>query len=354
MQIINVIFGYPLGWIMWACYQVIPVYAVALILFTVITKALLVPLSIKQQKSMVKMQIFQPRMQEIQKKYANNKEKMNEETMKLYQEEGYNPMSGCLPMLIQMPILFGLIDVIYKPMTHILRMSSEMIAQANTIAAEILGVATDVLSKDYVSQLKVIGAFNANPNAFSPDFASKMGQLNLSFGPIDLTQTPTLALNWLILIPILSGLTSAALSIFTTRQTAAASGGKAAGASMTKSMMLMMPLMSTYFGFIFPAGVGIYWVLSNILMAVQTYLLNKFMNPAKLAAQAKAEYEAKHEKERQEKIEAKKLAKESGELDIDKALSQKEINRLKLAAARKRDAELYGDTYVEVTDEDLK
>lgn len=87
------IFGYPLGWVMWACFKVIPIYGVALLLFTIIVRACLVPLSIKQQKSMVKMQIFKPRMDEIQKKYANNKEKMNEEMMKLYQEENYNP--GC-------------------------------------------------------------------------------------------------------------------------------------------------------------------------------------------------------------------------------------------------------------------
>lgn len=75
MQIINTIFGYPLGWIMWLCYKVIPIYGVALIVFTIIMRAILIPFSIKQQKSMVKMQIFQPKMQEIQKKYANNREK---------------------------------------------------------------------------------------------------------------------------------------------------------------------------------------------------------------------------------------------------------------------------------------
>ena len=84
MSLIYTIFGYPLGWIMWACFKVLPIYGVALVLFTLIVRVCLVPLSIKQQKSMVKMQIFRPRMEEIQKKYANNREKMNEEMMKLY------------------------------------------------------------------------------------------------------------------------------------------------------------------------------------------------------------------------------------------------------------------------------
>lgn len=355
MQWLNVIFGYPLGWIMWLCYKVLPVYGIALILFTVITRAILVPFSIKQQKSMVKMQIFRPRMEEIQKKYANNKEKMNEELMKLYQEEGYNPMSGCLPMLIQFPILFGLIDVIYKPMTHILRMGNDLIQQAAAIAAPILNIEAAKLAKDYSSQLKIIGAAQQNPDAFSalPGFMDSVSTLNLHFLGIDLTQTPTLALNMLILIPILSGVTSLFVSFFTMKQTSSAAGNNNQMAGMSKGMIFMMPVMSTWFAFILPAGVGIYWIISNILMAVQTWLLNKFMNPAELAEKAKAEYEAKKEADRQKRIEAKKKRKEQG-LPDDETISDKERNRQKLAAARKRDAEKYGEEYKEVTDEDLK
>ena len=79
-------------------------------------------------------------MEEIQKKYANNREKMNEEMMKLYEEEHYNPASGCLPMLIQMPILFGLYDVIQRPITHLLRISGPVIDQATEIAATVLNL----------------------------------------------------------------------------------------------------------------------------------------------------------------------------------------------------------------------
>jgi len=363
MQIINTIFGYPLGWIMWLCYKVIPIYGVALIVFTIIMRAILIPFSIKQQKSMVKMQIFQPKMQEIQKKYANNREKMNEEMMKLYQEENYNPMSGCLPMVIQFPVLFGLIDVIYRPMTHILRFGSEIVNQAATIAAPLLNVAADTFTKDYSSQLKIIGAVQQNPDAFSgiPGFVEAVNTLNLNFLGIDLTQTPSVSqFNILWIIPILSGLTSVLMTIFTMKQTAAASAGNSSAAGMSKGMMLMMPLMSVWFAFILPAGVGIYWIISNVLMAIQTFLLNKFMNPVKLAEQAREEMEIKREEARQAKIEAKKQAREEAKArgenpeDIEKALSQKEINRIKLAEARRRMAEKYGDSYTDVTDEDLK
>lgn len=354
MSFITTLLGYPLGWIMWLCYKIVPIYAIALILFTVLTKLALFPLSIKQQKSMVKMQIFQPRMAEIQKKYANNKEKLNEEMMKLYSEEGYNPMSGCLPMLIQMPILFGLIDVIYKPLTHILRMPTEIIEKATEIATRVTEAAGITMNM-YSPQLGIVSAVRTDPAAFDAlsGFVESITKLNLSFGPIDLTQQPTFAFNWLLLIPILSFITSIGLTMFTMKQTSAAQGDNAAANGMNKGMMLMMPLMSGYFAFMVPAGVGIYWIISNVLMAAQTFLLNKYMNPKDLAAKAREESEARREADRILKIEAKKKAREAGE-DPDRAYSQKEINRQKLAAARKRDAEKYGEVYVEVTDEDLK
>ena len=360
LNFINTIFGYPLGWVMWLCYKVIPVYGVALIVFTVIVRLLLVPLAIKQQKSMVRMQVFQPQMQEIQKKYANNKQKMNEEMMKLYQQENYNPMSGCLPMAIQLPILFGLIDVIYKPLTHILRVGGEVLTQVEQIAAPLLDVTVETLGRDYSAQLKIIGAVQQHAEAFAGvdggAFLQQVGSLNLNFLGIDLTQTPTFALNLLILVPILSGLTSVLMSVLTLRQTSAMQGDSSAAAvnSMNKSMLIIMPIFSAYFAFVVPAGVGIYWIISNLLSALQSFVLNKVMNPKKLAAQARAEMEARREKERQERIEAKRRARERGEPDPDDAMSKKRSDREKLAAARKRDAEKYGEVYKEVTDEDLR
>ena len=123
---------------MWLLYQAIPVYGIALLLFTIVVRAALVPVAIKQQKSMVKMQLYQPRIQEIQKKYANNREKMSEEMSRLYEEEGFNPMTGCLPMLIQLPILFGLYDVIQRPLTHLLHISGDVITKATEIASGLM------------------------------------------------------------------------------------------------------------------------------------------------------------------------------------------------------------------------
>lgn len=111
------ILGTPIGYIMWACYLLVNNFGWAMVIFAVIVKLAMFPLTLKQQKNMAKSQLFTPKMQELQKKYANNKEKYQEELAKL-QQEGYNPMGGCGTMLLTFVLLFGVIDVVYKPMTH--------------------------------------------------------------------------------------------------------------------------------------------------------------------------------------------------------------------------------------------
>jgi len=157
-------------------------------------------------------------------------------------------------------------------------------------------------------------------------------------------------LNPIILIPLLSGGTALLMSLVTMRNTA---GTGSSNPSMG-AMMLMMPLMSLWFTFMVPCGVGLYWTMSNIVAIGQSVVMNHFWNPKEIAEKMKAEDEARKERERQEKIEAKKRAREEGKAEDEAALSQKEQNRRRLAEARRRNAEKYGDTYVEVTDDDLK
>ena len=156
------ILGYPLGLIMRLLYNILHSYGWSLILFTLLVRLVLVPLSIKQQKSSAKRAAIQPQMQEIQKMYAKNQTKMNEELQKLYQREKYNPAGGCLPMLITLLVLFGLIDVIYNPMQHILGISADVITQATEIMKG-LGVAFS----QYSPQTAIISSVQANPEAYA-------------------------------------------------------------------------------------------------------------------------------------------------------------------------------------------
>lgn len=347
MSAINAILGYPLGWIMYAIYYIVHNYGVALVVFTVITKLIMVPMSVKQQKGMAKVAAVQPQIQEIQAKYKSNPQKLQEEMTLLYQRENYNPMSGCLPLLIQFPILFGLIDVIYHPLKHILRMSKDLIAQAIEISN---GISTAAGTKitTYTAEMNIITNVKSNPDAFSAlgeDFITKVQEIDFTFLGMDLGAIPTFALNIFILIPILSLITSVIMSLVTMKTSSATTGDNPQAKAMNLPMMIMMPLMSAWITFTVPVGVGLYWIFSNIFAVCQSLILFKLYNPKEMAEKAKAEAEARREQLRQEKIEAKKLAKEGDKAAAEKALSQKEINSMKLAAARKKMAEKYGEDY---------
>lgn len=355
--------GWVLGFIMFYINKVTNNYGLTLLIFSILVKVCMIPLGIQQQKGLISNARMQPKMKAIQKAYANNKQRYSEELQKLYNEEGFSPMSSCLPMLIQFPILFGMLDVIYSPIKHVLRLPAETIEKAIEIATNVLGA--DNMSV-YSKEMSVLNAVKVDPAAFTSgvgaEITETLSNFDFTFFGLFLGEQPTLTpaegqsfglYLILLMIPILSGVTSLAMSLVTKQSTQATTDGQMAG--MTNTMTFMMPLMSVWISFIVPAGVGIYWLISNILSTVQTIILNKVMNPAEEIAKAKAEEEKMREQERQERIEKKKKAKEAGIKDAgESGLSQKEISRRKLAAARKRDAERYGEEYVDVTDEDVK
>lgn len=142
------LFATPLGWLMKGCYKLIGNYGLALLLFTLITRLLMLPLSIKQQKSTARMSMIQPELEKLKKKYGKNQEKLNEETMALYQKHGVNPMASCLPMLISMLILFSMIPVIYGPMTYVSDVDKDTITKANNTISMVAAVSQDIKNND--------------------------------------------------------------------------------------------------------------------------------------------------------------------------------------------------------------
>ena len=355
MRTLYAILGYPLGWLMYFIYNIFHNYGVALIVFTLLTRLLMVPFAVKQQKNMAKMTSFRPLVEEIQKKYKNNPQKMQEEMAMLYQKENYNPMSGCLPMLIQFPILFGLIDVIYYPLKHILRLGADTIKAAGEIAAGIFQEAGLSMANAYATEMNIVKAVNMSPDSFATlgeGFLEKVQNFDFTFMGMDLGVVPTFAFNIFLLVPILSFLTSLLMSYITSKLNMQTMGDNNQGAAMNFTMMIMMPIMSAWISFSVPVGVGLYWIISNVLMIVQSIVMNRIYNPKEMAEKAKAEAEERRKKEREEKIEARKKAKD-GEIS-EKSLSAKDINRMKINAARKRMAEKYGEEYVETNDEESK
>ena len=342
--------GVPFGFVMRHIYQFIQNYGLAIVIFTILVKLVLLPLAIKQQKSSAKMAVVQPQVLEIQKKYANNQQKMNEELQSLYVREGFNPMGGCLPTLIQFPIIMGLYDVIYKPMTHILSIGKDIIAQATQIAT----AQSLIPERVYSAEPYIIRAVQNAPEAFSElgtDVVSQIQALDMNFLGINLGTVPTFAFNLLLLIPLASFLSSMLMTVISMRNTPAPGGASGAG---MKATMYMMPLLSGWIAFSVPAGVGMYWTISNLLSVLQVIVLNKFYNPKEMAEKARIESEQRREKEKEERAKARELAKKGDAEAKAKAMSQKELNRKKLAEARRRDAEKYGEVYVEATDKDVE
>ena len=341
MNFISEIFGYPLGFLMQGCYFLVQNYAVALLLFTLVTKILLFPLAVKQQKSTAQMAVFQPKITEINKKFATDKRRQQEEMMKLYEEYGYNPTGGCLPMLIQFPILFGLIDVVYKPLTHIVRIPSDVIQKALTFAGETLNLELSKVNP----QVSLINAVKADPGSFemfNAEQIHKITNINFNFFGIDMSATPHFALEPLVVVPILAGLTmilSSWASMKFSGSGQAMQGNPAGG--MSKFMLYGMSLFSVVFAFQVPAGVGLYWIFSNVLLILQSYLLNKIYNPKKLAVEYEAKVAAIREaKKKKVKVEVKD--QEGHKKTVEKVLTEKELNRLRLAKARELDEARYG------------
>ena len=345
------ILGVPLGWVMKFIYGFIQNYGLSIIVFTILVKLLMLPMAVKQQKSQAKMAVVQPQMLELQKRYANNQQKLQEELAALYAREGYNPSSGCLTLFIQFPIIMGLYDVIYKPLTHVLALGSETLTKATEIATS-LGLLPEKL---YSAEPYIISAVQNDPAAFEAlgaDIVSKIQNFDMYFLGINLGDTPTMAFNALLLIPILSFASQMLMTVISFRNNNTGSDNPSMAGM--KATMYMMPFLSAWICFSVPAGVGMYWIVSSVLSLLQMVILNKFYNPKEMAEKARIESERRRELEKAERARRREEAK-AGEAEAKrKALSQKEINRQKLAEARRRDAEKYGEVYVEVTDKDLE
>jgi YidC/Oxa1 family membrane protein insertase len=247
----------PLGMILSTIYSFTQSYGLSIVLFTIFIKIILFPLAIKQQKSMSEQQKVQPLVAELQKKYKNDKEKLNQEMMKLYKEHKVNPAAGCLPLIVQLPIIFGLYQVIYRPLTYILKLSTEQIK--------------DLASK-FTPQIDL-----KNEIAI----ASQSNMINLNFLGLNLANTPQFSnISVLWIIPILAAATTYATSALTTKQSSASSQNESA-AQMQSSMMKIFPIMTGFITFQLPAGVGLYWIISNIVQLVQQIFLNKYFGPEK-------------------------------------------------------------------------
>ncbi|MDY6313777.1 MAG: YidC/Oxa1 family membrane protein insertase [Clostridia bacterium] len=265
-----------LGPVLRFIYNLVNNYGLAIILFSIVIKLILFPLSIKQYKSTAAMKKIQPELNKLQKKYGNDKEKLQKEQMALYEKYGINPMAGCLPTLIQMPILFALYRVIMMPLTYISGISEDKV----TAVAEVLKLDTKTLAANQIKLTEMLN--NSATMEKVKDIIPSFSQIDFSFLGLNLSETPhfgvpkSAAEAALWIIPILAGVTSLLSSIAMNKMSGIPQSDGSQNSQM-KAMTYMMPLMSVYFCFILPAGMGIYWIINNVIAIAQQFVLNKIM-----------------------------------------------------------------------------
>lgn len=283
-------------------------YALALLLYALVFKIVFLPFTIKQQKNQIAMAKLTPKIQLIKAKYKGRTDqvtmrKQQEEIMALQQKEGYSPLSGCLPLLLQMPLIIFLYNVIRNPLSYIAKISNEVIINAYNLINNLTGdaaITADTFSK--IDQIAFAGQLKNSTVAvegLTEDMLSRIPNFTL-FGQ-NLAATPSISnLSWLVVIPVLAAL-SQWFTMWITRKINGQPGqlqevDKQSQMSM-KMMDVMMPLMTLFLAFSFSGMLGIYWVYQSLLSIVQTLIMSKVMPLPKyteeeIKAMRKAEKEA--------------------------------------------------------------
>ena len=313
----------PFTWLLQLFYDLTGSYGFALILFAVVVKLILFPFSLKGKKSMIQMNMLQGKMQQIQRKYANDKQRQNLEIQKLYEKEKVIPMGGCLWSLLPIFILLPLYAIIRQPMKYMMGLDETQITTLIDVLNQYATTAIDP-SKNVYYQLiasnvlfENFDAVVANPAVAA--FADNLKQLDFSFLGLALSTVPTWKIwagpfNWntigTFLIPIVSACTGLLFSIISmrTNQLNKNQPESDQAKSTSRTMMIMSPVISLWVGYSMPAAMSIYWVSNNVLSLGQELLAGKILKKDYEAAAA-----ARAEQERLEKEEEKQRRREAAE-----------------------------------------
>lgn len=272
----STIFGYVLNFI----YEIVKNYGLAIIIFSVIIKIVLLPLSIKQQKTLKKSSKMQEEMKKIQEKYKDNQEKINQETLDLYKREKMSPFSGCFSAIIQLILILAMFFLVSKPLTFMKQIDEETISNyEQEIRAE--NPENARISYPEISIIKEKGQEDPNVN------------INMNFLGLDLSSVPTQNVSdfRVYVIPILYVISSIVSMKITSNMTNNKKKEEVienenkdkekneldAVAQANKSMMWMMPIMSVTIALVAPLGLALYWLVNNILITIEKIVLNKFL-----------------------------------------------------------------------------
>lgn len=283
------ILAVPFGLVLSLFYGWTGNYLLSIVILTVIVRFALLPAAIKQQKNSAKQVRLNAKVNKIKQKYAGNQQKIQEETQALYQREGFGAANmGCSNLIIQMAVMIGLYGVIYTPITSVLSFSKEIVAELKAAFEGVLKTVENAVGKE---EIIILNAFEKNKDLVTGVLdGEQIAELetlreNFQFLGLDLTSTPNAkepSLMWII--PILAFLTAMASSVFMYMRQRKQNPEMAKNPTMG-CMTFMSPVMSLMFTFMFPAGVGVYWIISNIFSFIQQVVLSYLYSPKKVIAQ---------------------------------------------------------------------
>lgn len=277
----------PLGFIMQWCYRFIQNYGLAIILFTLITKIIILPLSVWVQKNSIKMVKMQPELNRIKAKFFGDADTIADEESKLYKKNRYNPLASLVPLIIQIVLLMGVVGVIYHPFDYLFHLPAELIAAINSVASQITGVGVGessiqltavecIKNPEYYNQFAALSSQFANFDVQA--ILSEIKNFDLMFLGINLSHNPSVVLGVTIAVPVVAGLSSYLLCIAQNKSNVL----QAEQSKVSQWGMLILSVgLSLYLGFFVPAGIALYWVASNLLAIVQLYALNAVIPPKK-------------------------------------------------------------------------
>ena len=348
----------PFAWLLLFFYNLFSSYGIALILFAIVIKLILFPVTLKQKKSMIQTTMLSGKMQQLQKQYGKDRERYNLELQKLYEKEKVNPMGGCVWSLIPMVVLILLYSIIRYPLTYFMGMSDDQIqtlaAQLNWsdvavssgwVTAAVMEKAEGLFQNGAYNQLYLLSLVTRENLASLQSAVGAEGLfvMNFQFLGIDLSNIP----DWkfwadgispnsigLFILPLIStGVSFLSMKVsMATNQMNKQVENKQMD-STNRMMMWMMPLMSLWIGFTVPAGLSIYWITQYFVSMLQEVICGKML---------KKDYEAAREaaaKREAEEKEEEKRRKEEARLERQRRLEEEKKNRGKKKPAQKKDAE---------------
>ena len=348
----------PFGWLLLTLYNLVNNYGIAIFLFALVVKLILLPFQMKSKKSMMRMSALQPQIAELQKRHEGNPKKLQEETSKLYKEEHVNPMSGCLWSLIPFPILLALYRAIRFPLTTMMGVPRDLVAEGGALATKLAEMGFSSSANSAYIQLQQSQFISNNWDKFDfTTISEKIQFINYRFLGINLGDMPKIkfwenGLTWaaigLFLIPLISAGLSYLQMVISQKSTPTAGGAAAQqSAQQMKMMNLMMPLVSLYICFIMPAALGLYWIFTSLLGIIQDVILNKIYGKQMEAEKAEREArqrarEAEFERKRQEteRLRAEGKTQENANTSKKKqqARQKAELDELRSAAIREEKA----------------